>query len=109
MSESRSKAFLVALVAFWGDWRIVGFAALLPILGTFQVLLIGDTDKQGGWVNGLHGMFALVVLLIAPAKPTRRPRAGRRTWPSGGEDDNKLEAKVFCPECAARDFGDVAS
>jgi hypothetical protein len=40
--------FLVALVAFWGEWRIVGFAALLPIVGTFQVLLIGDTDKQGG-------------------------------------------------------------
>ena len=73
--------FLVALVAFWGEWRIVGFAALLPIVGTFQVLLIGDTDKQGGWVNGLHGMFALVVLLIALAlswigvRALQRPRA----------------------------------
>jgi hypothetical protein len=48
-------------------------------------------------------------LLREASVPTRRPRAGRRTWPSGGEDDNKLEAKVFCPECAARDFGDGAS
>ena len=72
--------FLVALVAFWGEWRIVGFAALLPIVGTFQVLLIGDTDKQGGWVNGLHGLLALVVLLIAlglswiAVRSLRRPR-----------------------------------
>jgi hypothetical protein len=59
--------FLVALLAFWGAWRIVGFAALLPIVGTLQVFLVGDTDETGGWVNGLHGLFALVVLLIALA------------------------------------------
>lgn len=57
--------FLLALVAFWGAWRIVAFALLLPIIGTAQVLLIGDTDEQGGWVNGLHGLLALVVLVMA--------------------------------------------
>ena len=41
------------------------FALLLPIIGTAQVLLIGDTDEQGGWVNGLHGLLALVVLVMA--------------------------------------------
>jgi hypothetical protein len=30
-------------------------------------VLIGDTDKQGGWVNGLHGLLALVVLIAAVA------------------------------------------
>jgi hypothetical protein len=59
--------FLLALVAFWGAWRRVGFALLLPLVGTLQVLLVGDTDKSGGWVNGLHGAFALVVLLLAGA------------------------------------------
>jgi hypothetical protein len=59
--------FLLALVAFWGAWRRVGLALLLPLVGTLQVLLVGDTDKSGGWVNGLHGMFALVVLVLAGA------------------------------------------
>ena len=57
--------FLIAVVAFWGAWRVVGFALLLPIIGTAQVLLIGDTDEQGGWLNGLHGLLALVVLVMA--------------------------------------------
>jgi hypothetical protein len=58
-------AFLAALVGFWGAWRPVGLALLLPVVGTIQVLLIGDTDKTGGWINGLHGLLALVVLLLA--------------------------------------------
>ena len=57
--------FLLALGAFWGTWRRVGFALLLPVIGTMQVFLIGDTDKRGGWVNGLHGLLALVVLVMA--------------------------------------------
>ena len=57
--------FLAALVAYWGSWRRVGLAFLLPLIGTIQVFLIGDTDKSGGWINGLHGLFALVVLLLA--------------------------------------------
>lgn len=59
--------FLLALVAFWGAWRRVAVALLLPLVGTAQVVLIGDTDKTGGWVNGLHGMFAIVVLVLAGA------------------------------------------
>jgi len=59
--------FLTALVAFWGVWRTVALALLLPVIGTAQVLLIGDTGEPGGWVNGLHGLFALVVLLLAVA------------------------------------------
>lgn len=59
--------FLLALVCFWRACRIVGFAALLPVVGTRQLFLIGDTGESGGWVNGLHGLFALVVLLLALA------------------------------------------
>lgn len=57
--------FLSAVVAFWRDWWWVGFALLLPLYGTFQVFVIGDTDAPGGWVNGLHGLLALVVGLQA--------------------------------------------
>ena len=59
--------FLAALVGYWGSWRRVGLALLLPVVGTIQVLLIGDTDTAGSWVNGLHGLFALIVLLLAVA------------------------------------------
>ena len=57
--------FLAALVAYWGSWKRVGPALLLPVIGTIQVLLIGDTNASGSWINGLHGLFALVVLLLA--------------------------------------------
>jgi hypothetical protein len=59
--------FLVALVGYWGIWRRLWLPFLLPLVGTFQLFMIGDTDKSGGWVNGLHGLFALVVLLLAAA------------------------------------------
>ena len=73
--------FLAALVAYWGRWRNIGFALLLPVIGTIQVLLIGDTDASGGWINGLHGLFALVVLLLAVllAQEGKRSLAHRPT------------------------------
>lgn len=70
--------FLVALVSYWGAWRWVGLALLLPVIGTIQVLLIGDTDEAGGWVNGLHGLFALVVLLLAVVLAQAGVRSLRR-------------------------------
>ena len=60
-------AFLTAVIAYWGAWRRIWLPLLLPVVGTFQVFVVGDTDKSGGWVNGLHGLFALVVLLLALA------------------------------------------
>lgn len=59
--------FLAALIGYWGAWKRVGLALLLPVVGTIQVFLIGDTDARGSWINGLHGLFALVVLLLAVA------------------------------------------
>jgi hypothetical protein len=57
--------FLAALVGYWRSWMQIGLALLLPVVGTAQVMLIGDTDTSGGWINGLHGLLALVVLLLA--------------------------------------------
>jgi hypothetical protein len=69
--------FLLALGAFWGRWRQVGLAVLLPVIGTGQVFAVGDTDERGGWVNGLHGLLALVVLLLAVALVHEGARAAR--------------------------------
>ena len=57
--------FLGALIGFWGSWTRVGFAFALPVIGTIQLFAIGDTDTSGGWANGVHGLLALVVLVLA--------------------------------------------
>jgi hypothetical protein len=33
------------------------------ILSFAQLAFLGDTDEQGGWINGLHGFLALIILL----------------------------------------------
>jgi hypothetical protein len=70
--------FLVALVGYWGTWSRVGLAALLPIVGTVQLFLIGDTDEAGGWINGLRGLLALVVFLLAVVLAQAGVRSLRR-------------------------------
>jgi hypothetical protein len=57
--------FLAALVGLWGAWGRIGLALALPVIGTIQVFAIGDTDTSGGWANGLHGLLAMVVLILA--------------------------------------------
>jgi hypothetical protein len=55
--------FLSSLVAFWGVWRWVAWSLALPVLGTVQIALVNTGDS--GWVNGLHGLGALLVFLLA--------------------------------------------
>jgi hypothetical protein len=52
-----------AVIAYWGRWRDVGLAALFFVVSLVQVPLVGNTDEQGDWVNGLHGVFALLILI----------------------------------------------
>ena len=52
-----------ALVAYWGNWSQVGLAVAFLVLSIAQVPALGNTDEQGDWVNGLHGFFALVILI----------------------------------------------
>lgn len=52
-----------ALVAYWGNWRQVGYAIGFLILSFAQLAFLGDNDKQGDWINGLHGFLALIVLI----------------------------------------------
>ena len=52
-----------ALVAYWGNWSQVGLALGFLVLSIAQVPALGNTDEQGDWVNGLHGLFALIILI----------------------------------------------
>ncbi len=54
-----------AVAAYWGKWRDVGLAAAFLVVSLVQVPLVGNTDERGDWVNGLHGVFALIILLAA--------------------------------------------
>jgi hypothetical protein len=56
-----------AVGTWWGNWRGIGLAVSFLALSVLQVALLGDTEESGGWVNGLHGLLALVVLLAAAA------------------------------------------
>lgn len=58
--------FLAGLAAWWGAWRWVGLSFLLIVLGTVQISLAPpDEDRSSGWVHGLHGLFALFVMVLA--------------------------------------------
>ena len=58
--------FLVALGAWWGQWRSVGWSFALALVGTVQVFFVGDLQEPGsGWVHGLHGWLVIFVVALA--------------------------------------------
>jgi hypothetical protein len=63
-------AFIAALVAYWKLWAKVAPAFALAVIGTLQ-LGFADADE---WVAGLHGLLALVVLILAHAVVQRTVR-----------------------------------
>jgi hypothetical protein len=71
---SEAIVFLSALVAFWGNWKWIGFNFFLLLLGTVQIFLSPGDDPASGWVHGLHGLFALFVLIAAAAIAQRDVR-----------------------------------
>ena len=52
-----------AIWAWWGRWSVVGASVAFLVLSIAQLAFLGDTEKTGGWINGLHGFLALVVLI----------------------------------------------
>lgn len=54
-----------AIWAWWGKWNVVGAAIAFLVLALAQLAFLGDTEKSGGWINGLHGFLALIVLISA--------------------------------------------
>jgi len=53
-------AFLGALVGWWKRWALVGLAFALPVLGSIQIALAEGEE----WVGALHGLLALVVMVL---------------------------------------------
>ena len=61
---------LIVIGAIWAWWRQrvpIALALAFLVLSVGQLAALGDTEKAGGWVNGLHGLLALVVLVTAAA------------------------------------------
>jgi hypothetical protein len=81
--------FLTAFGAWPKQWRWIGFTFLLFLIGTIQIFLLppDDGDRGSGWVHGLHGLFALVVWVLAAVIAHRGMRdLGLRRARGGGGD-----------------------
>lgn len=63
-------ALLAAIVAYWGRWKEIIPAFLLAAIGTVQLAFVDGNE----WVGGLHGLLALVVLILAHAVVVRSMR-----------------------------------
>jgi hypothetical protein len=69
--------FLAAIGGYWRKWGEIGLSLALAVIGTVQ---LGFADGDD-WVGGLHGLLALVVLILAGEISHRTMRAlglGRR-------------------------------
>jgi len=63
--------FLASIGAYWRRWWDVGLGFAVGAIGTIQISL-GEGDE---WVGGLHGLFALVVFVLAAIAAHRSARA----------------------------------
>ncbi|HKY25950.1 MAG TPA: hypothetical protein VJM07_12375 [Gaiella sp.] len=52
-----------AIWAWWGNWNAVGLAVAFLVVCVAQLAFLGDTEEQGGWINGLHGFLAVFIAL----------------------------------------------
>jgi peptidoglycan/LPS O-acetylase OafA/YrhL len=58
--------FLTAFGAWPKAWKWIGFTFLLFVVGTIQIFLVPpDEDPLSPWIHGLHGLLALVVMVMA--------------------------------------------
>jgi len=61
--------FLTAFGAWPRAWKWIGFTFLLFVVGTVQIFLVPAEDdvpsSTAVWVHGLHGLLALVVMVMA--------------------------------------------
>ena len=81
--------FLTAFGAWPRAWKWIAFTFFLFVLGTVQIFLAPpDEDPASGWVHGLHGLLALVVMVTAAVIAHRglRDLGLRRSSPSPGGD-----------------------
>ena len=58
--------FLTAFGAWPRAWKWIGFTFGLFAVGTIQIFLVPpDDDPLSPWIHGLHGLLALVVMVLA--------------------------------------------
>jgi hypothetical protein len=61
--------FLTAFGAWPKQWRWIGVTFGLFVVGTIQIFLLPSGDEavseSAAWIHGLHGLFALLVLVYA--------------------------------------------
>ena len=58
--------FVAALGAWHRNWPAVGWSFALAVLGTIQVIAVGEiSNPANGWWHGLHGGLVLVVVALA--------------------------------------------
>jgi len=58
--------FLAAFGAWRRNWRAIGWSFALALLGTIQVIAVGDvSNPTDGWWHGLHGGLVLFVVAVA--------------------------------------------
>jgi hypothetical protein len=58
--------FLTAFGAWPKQWKWIGITFAFFVFGTIQIFLLPpDEDPASPWVHGLHGLFALIVLVWA--------------------------------------------
>jgi hypothetical protein len=68
--------FVAGLVAWWRAWRNIAMSFGFALLGTIQLILVGDLKNPGsGWLHGLHGGLALFVAGLAVHIALREARA----------------------------------
>lgn len=53
--------FVSAIGAYWKRWGEIGVSFALGVVGTIQLGLADGDD----WVGGLHGVLALIILILA--------------------------------------------
>jgi hypothetical protein len=49
---------------WWGNGKAIGLAIAFLVLSVAQLAALGDNEEPGGWINGLHGFLALVILTV---------------------------------------------
>jgi hypothetical protein len=54
--------FLAMIGAFWRRWWDIGLGFALAAIGTVQIAF---TEGDEAWVNALHGLFAMMVFVLA--------------------------------------------
>lgn len=58
--------FLAAFGAWKRNWTAIGWSFALALLGTIQVVAVGDvSNPTNGWWHGLHGGLVLFVVALA--------------------------------------------